>query len=331
MLVTAPLHPESDASREYEVELVGRPIPTRGWLPFFAAYRNATQFKPDVVVTEFLRDFRWRGFGHLAPRIRLLHDAEPHDPTHVLPWWTRMFFERWDAKADATVVFSNYVLHRLDSDLSLVDKQSALYVAPLTSDLDLAILPPFVPAHDRKNFVLVGRQKPYKNHDVVFSAWEAHTQGPSWRGDELVLLGDGEIDRPLPSHTRWTKGMYRYRDIVPEIASSKGSIVHSRAASQSGVQVLSMQLGVPTLVSSAGGLPEYQPSGLSVTGIDDVEGLTNAIDAISDPNGVDGQAKIALEHYRTHYDRKVAAARLLDIFTDVATRGGSERYERPGT
>lgn len=40
---------------------------------------------------------------------------------------------------------------------------------------------------------MVGRQKPYKNHDVVFAAWEAHTAGPFWRGDELVLLGDGAI------------------------------------------------------------------------------------------------------------------------------------------
>lgn len=30
MLITAPLHPESDALREYEVELLGRPLPHKG-------------------------------------------------------------------------------------------------------------------------------------------------------------------------------------------------------------------------------------------------------------------------------------------------------------
>jgi glycosyltransferase involved in cell wall biosynthesis len=83
------------------------------------------------------------------------------------------------------------------------------------------------------------------------------------------------------------------------------------------VQVLSMQLGVPTLVSTAGALPEYQPPGLSVTGIDDVAGLAAAIDVLADPAEVDRQAKVALAHYRANYSAEVAAARLLEIFHQV--------------
>ncbi|WP_284228776.1 glycosyltransferase family 4 protein [Mycobacterium antarcticum] len=327
MLITAPLHPESDALREYEVELLGRPLPHKGWLPFIAAHKGAKRFKPDVVVTEFLRDVRWRAFGSLAPRVRLVHDARPHDPTDVLPWWTRMFFDRWDATADATVVFSRYVSDAIRAKGVL---RQPLYEAPLTSDLDDFSVPAFVAAAARKNFVMIGRQKPYKNHDVVFAAWEAHTAGPFWRGDELVLLGDGLIPRPLPNHARWQRGSYRYRQITPELAAYKGSIVHSRAASQSGVQVLSMQLGVPTLVSTAGALSEYQPQGLSVTGIDDVEALASAIDALADPSEVNRQAKVAQAHYQTHFAAEIAAGRLLEIFTDILRGDQGATVDRPG-
>jgi glycosyltransferase involved in cell wall biosynthesis len=315
MLITAALHPESDSPREYEIELLGRPVPTAGWLPFAAAYRDARQFQPDIVVTEFLRDPRWRAFAHLAPRLRLVHDAAPHDPTQKAPWWNRMFFNRWDATAYATVVFSKHVADRICA--AGVARQS-VYLAPLTSDLDPALAPAFVPASARRNFLLIGRQFPYKNHSVVFDAWESHARGAAWRGDELVLLGDGDISLPLPNHARWNRGSYRYREVVPELASAKGSIVHSRAASQSGVQVLSMQLGVPTLVSTAGALPDYQPPGLSVTGIDDVAGLAAAMDALADPTEVDLQAKVALKHYRANYSAEVAAKRLLEIFSYVA-------------
>jgi len=318
MLVTAPLHPEPQGVRSYEVELIGRPIPNKGWLQFYSAYRQAVAFSPDVVVTEFLRDPRWRALARLAPRIRFIHDDVPHDPTEVLPWWNRLFFERWDAKADATVVFSNYVHDSLKAH-GLV--REPVFVAPLTSDLAPELAPAFVPAEQRRNFILVGRQKPYKNHHVIFSAWEKHVNGNAWRGDELILYGGGEIASPLPSRARWHRGSYRYSDVVADLAASKGSLIHSRMASQSGVQVLSMFLGVPTIVSEAGGLPEYQPMGMSVTGVDDITGLAGGIDSLADPAEVARQASLARHHYQTHYDSPIAAQRLAEIFHIVASKG----------
>ena len=315
MLVTADLHFESDQARPYETVLLGRPIPWAGWLPWLDAYRKARRFKPDVVVTEMLRDPRWRLFARLAPRVRLLHDDKPHDHTHVAPWWNRFFFDQWDEKADATIAFCNYVADRLRTQGRA---DAPLYIAPLASDLDPAMVPEFASAEQRKNFLLVGRQKPYKNHDVVFAAWEAHTRSPEWQGDELVLLGGGEIVCPLPAHTRWNRAEFQYRDFLDELSRAKGSIIHSRSASQSGVQVMAMQLGVPTLVSTAGGLPEYQPQGASVTGIDDVDGLALALGELANPEEAVVQGKAAQEHYKNHYDSAVAARRLLEIFESVA-------------
>jgi glycosyltransferase involved in cell wall biosynthesis len=312
MFITAPLHPEVNDVRPYEIELLGRPIPHRGWWPLVGAYDQARKFKPDVVITELLRDPRWRVFAHLGPRIRLVHDAEPHDNTQRAPWWNRMFFDRWDAEADATIVFSDYVADRVRADA-----KQPVYVAPLSSDLDLARVPDFVPGDQRRDFLLIGRQYPYKNHSVVFAAWDAHVRGPSWRGDDLVILGGGEISDPLPPNTTWHRGSYRYSEIIPRLAAAKGSVVFSRAASQSGVQVLSMQLGVPTLVSNAGALGEFQPMGINVMDRDDSVGLARAMDAVADPAESEAQGRRNRDHYLERFGADIAAKKFIEIFEDV--------------
>lgn len=319
MLVTSNLHPESSEALDYEVVLLGRPIPYADWGAIAKTYRHAAAFRPDVVVTEFIRDPRWRTLARLAPRVRLLHDDVPHDPTHRPPWWNRLFFERWDQRADATVVFSEYVADSL-LRRQLVSRPQ-LHVAPLTSDLPLSMVPPFVPAQERRNIVLVGRQRPYKNYEVVFAAWEMHTRGLSWPGDELVLIGDGDIAHPLPAHTRWAKEAFKYERVVDEIAHARASLIHSREASQSGVQVMSLQLGVPTLVSTAGGLPEYQPGALPPIGVNDAEGLSRAMDGLTSPQHVEVQASQALQLFRSKFEPSVAAARLLEILEVVAQEG----------
>lgn len=324
MLITSDLHFESDAAREYETVLLGRPVPTADWGACYAAYRKAVKFRPDLVVTEMLRDPRWRIFGGLAPRVRFVHDHKPHDDTHVLPWWNRKFLigSPWDADADATVVFCDHIADELRRAGAV---KPPVYVARLTSDLAPELSPAFVDPKRRKNFLLIGRQRPYKNHEVIFAAWKEHTRGPAWRGDELVMIGDGEIPIPLPPHSRWERGPYQYRDVAPELASAKGSLIHSRSASQSGVQVLSLSLGVPTLVSTAGGLPEYQPPGFGVTGIDDVEGLVRGFDALAEPVVAERQSHAALAYYRQNFAPGVASARLLEIFDDVLRDAGARR------
>lgn len=317
MLVTADLHPESDNARDYETVLLGRPVPTADWIRIGKAYRAAKRFKPDVVVTELLRDPRWRVFGSLAPRVCILHDDKPHDETLHPQWWLRSFYP-WNARAAATIVFSNYVAESLQR---MGATKSPIHVAPLVTDLHPSKVPAFVPASERRDFVMVGLQSPYKNHGVVFAAWHAHAQGPAWRGDELVLYGDGAIAEPLPLHTRWARRRFEYSEVIDELASAKGSVVHSRSASQSGVQVMSMQLGVPPIVSTAGALPEYQPAGLSVTGIDDVKGLTHAFDSLADPSEVARQSQIARDSFSAKLDPAIAAERLLEIFTTVVQKG----------
>jgi glycosyltransferase involved in cell wall biosynthesis len=305
-------------AREYESILLGRPELWRDWIPCFRTYRAVKQFDPDVVVTENVTDPRWKQFARSAPRINAVHDAEPHDEKHRVPVWNRLMFDRWNSRADATITFSEYVASSLRAQ---GQDASGLWVVPLTTEVDLSLVPDPVPADQRKNFVMFGRQSPYKNHAVIFAAWEAHVASSAWRGDELIIYGDGEISRPLPSHARWVRGVFQYKDVIREFARAKGSIVHhTEGASQSGVQVLSMQLGVPTLVSTGGALPEYQPDGLNVTGVDDVDGLSRAIGALADPSEVDRQSRIMLDHYKNNFDDGLFVKRFLEVANQVIRR-----------
>jgi glycosyltransferase involved in cell wall biosynthesis len=163
-----------------------------------------------------------------------------------------------------------------------------------------------------------GRLNPYKNVDVVLEAWQRHVAGGGWRGDDLVFIGDGEaIPRTLPRHTRWRPGRYRYCDVITTLASAKGTVVHCRRASQSLAQVLSLQLGVMPIISTAGGLPEYQPPGCPPVGIDDIAGLAAAFDALADPVTATLRGAAAARHYAQRFAVDRAADRLLNVLTEV--------------
>jgi glycosyltransferase involved in cell wall biosynthesis len=192
-----------------------------------------------------------------------------------------------------------------------------VHVVPLPSDLDPALCPPFIGPEDRHDFVMIGRLNAYKNVDVVLEAWQRHVAGDGWRGEDLVFIGDGPaIAGALPKHTRWRPGRYRYCDVVATLAAAKGSVAHYRRASQSGVQVLSMQLGVTPIVSTAGGLPEFQPPGCPV-GVDDVAGLATAFDELADPCTATLRGAAAARHYAQRFAVDYSADRLLKVLTEV--------------
>ena len=308
----------SGPPRDFESVLLGRPVPWADWGPCRRTYEEVKRFKPDVVATEMIADPRWRLIAGDTPRINFIHDAEPHDEKHKIPVWNRLMFDRWNARADATVVFSEYVGAQL---VQQGREFRRLKVIPLHSDLDPSLVPAPVPAEERKNFIMFGRHDPYKNHAVIFAAWDAHVASADWRGDELLIYGGGDIPQPLPAHARWVRREFNYEEVVDEFARAKGSIIHhTDGASQSGVQILSMQLGVPTLVSTGGALPEYQPDGLNVTGVDDVDGLTRAIGALANPSEVHVQSQLVLDHYKRTFDASLFARRFLDLADEIQRR-----------
>jgi hypothetical protein len=315
MLVTTDQHPQSDAARGYEVVLNPRVKDPSSWRPFARAWHAAKRFAPDLVVTELVRDPRWIALGALAPRIQLVHDDRPHDIAEQRPRLERRVFDRWAESSTATVAFSRYVAAAIGYRPDV--RRGELTVIPLTSDLPTRLVPEPAPPADRHDFVLIGRINAYKNVGVGFEAWRNHVDGPAWRGDELILIGDGRITDPLPRHARWIRGPYAYSDVLDRVAHAKGSVAHYRRASQSGVQVLSMQVAVTPIVSGEGALPEFQPSQVAPVDVDDIAGLTAAFDRLADPVFASRSGKAAADHYRAHFAVDHAADRFMELFDRV--------------
>ncbi|GAB3018689.1 glycosyltransferase family 4 protein [Mycobacterium bourgelatii] len=324
LLVTSDQHPESDAPRSYELVLDPRFRTVATWPDTVAAWRRVRDFRADVVITELVRDPRWIALTGRKPRIQLVHDDRPHDAGEQRPAYERAVFDRWGARSAATVTYSRYVAAAVTARRDVAGTD--VHVVPLTSDLDAKHVPSLVSSYERRDFVMIGRLNPYKNIDVVLEAWRRHVDGGEWRGDNLVLIGDGQLgDRRLPKHTQWRAGRYRYSDVIEMLAAAKGSVAHYRRASQSGVQVLSMQQAVMPIVSTAGGLPEYQPPECAPVGIDDVAGLAATFDRLADPAVAARSGVVAARHYAQRCTVEHAADGLLKVIDEVLSPAASGR------
>lgn len=308
MLITSDQHPSTDIPRAYEIVLDPRPKTARTWPQFARARSSARLFSPDVVVTELVRDPRWMTFAPGVPRVELIHDDQPHDAGEERPRWERILFGQWSKRSTCTVAFSDYVARAIGADA----------MVPLTSDLEETHVHEVVPAESRRDFILLGRLNAYKNIDVCLEAWQDHTSGNRWRGDNLMLLGEGEWRRSLPDHVVWLPHQFQYADVVPMLARAKASIVHYRRASQSGVQLLSMQLGVTPIVSTEGALPEFQPPSEMPIGVDDVAALASAFDSLADPLQAAARGAVARQHYLRGHCATDSAQALLQILSKAS-------------
>jgi glycosyltransferase involved in cell wall biosynthesis len=318
LLVTTGQHPESDARRDYELVLDPRFRTASTWPAALAAQRRIREHRPDIVIAEQVRDPRWIALAGRVPRIQLVHDERRDDGRHrqVL---ARTVFDRWGANSAATITYSNYAAIAVATRRDVAG--TSMHVVPLCSDLDSALVPPFVGPDGRHDFVLAGRLDSHKNVDVVLEAWQRHVDGGSWRGDELLLIGDGPLTiRTLPAYVRWRPGSYRYADVVSTMAAAKGFVAHYRSASQSGVQLLAMQLGVMPIVSQAGGLAEYQPTSFPPVPVEDVAGVAAAFDELADPCTATLRGSLAARHYADHFSVDRAADALVNVLAEVGRR-----------
>jgi len=320
LLVTTDQHPESDTARDYELVLDPQFRTASTWPPALAAHRRIREYRPDIVIAESVRDPRWIALAGRAPRIQLVHDERRDDGRHRQAL-ARFLFDRWGAHSAATVTYSNYAAIAAATRRDVAG--TSVQVVPLCSDLVARLVPPFVGPDGRRDFVVAGRLGSHKNIDVVLEAWQRHVDGGRWRGDELLLIGDGPLTiRALPAYVRWRPGTYRYADVVTTLAAAKGSVAHYRSASQSGVQVLSMQLGVMPIVSPVGGLPEYQPASFPPVGVNDIAGLTAAFDELADPCTATLRGSLASRHYADHFSVDHAVDALVNVLTEVSRRFG---------
>lgn len=316
-LVTTDQHYEPVVARADERVLDPRIKSLRNLGPLLQVWREARAWRPDVVVAEMMHDPRWLLLARLAPLVHVVHDDRPHDRTEIRPAHRRAVLDHLTRCAARVVAPSAHVARELSAHHG-----RPVDVVRLTSDAVESQLPPLpVPASDRRDMVLFGRMSPYKNVPVTLRAWAAHTRSPAYRGDRLILLGDGPLELgdtgALPEHCEWRRGRFAYADILSTLSRAKASLVHYRFATQSGVQVLSMQLGVTPIASDSGGLPEFCPPGMPPVGVDDVDGLTAAFGELADPETAARRGALVRRHYEHHLSPDRAAEAWVALFEEI--------------
>lgn len=280
----------------------------RGAAELVEARRYVRRFAPDVVVSELTRDPRFLALAPVGvPLVVTTHDARPHDAANATPLMRRVSSAVLDRRAQAEVCFSDYVRSEIGQ------RHHPVYVAPLTSEMPEAEAPAFVEADRRRDFLVVGRLSHYKNLPVIIDAYRLHQQSDFFRGDRLVVVGGGHLGCAMPSDIEWVQGRFRFADLAPRLAAAKASICLYSSGSQSGVQVLSAQCGVRTLVSDVGGLPEYLPPGEVGLPYSDSAPLAAALNRLADPSvaAQDGRRHRAL--YEARFSVKESSAAWADL------------------
>ncbi len=318
LLVTSNQHPQSLERIEWERVLDPRPKNPATWPAHAAALQEIRRFGADAVVTELVRDPRWMLYAGSVPRIDVVHDDRPHDSGELRPAWERAVFGAWNQRAAATICFSEHVATSLSTSREAT-------VIPLASDVPDSMFGELIPEQERRDFVMLGRLNGYKNIDVVLRAWEQHRHSSAYRGDTLRLYGAAERAPQLPADVWWNGGSYDHADVIPVLARAKGSIAHYRVATQSGVQVLSMQAGVMPIVSTEGALPEFQPPGAPAIDRDDIAGLAKALGELADPSAAAEAGRRARAHYRDTFSAPVAAAELDKVLLGLMSSNRTAR------
>lgn len=325
LLVTTARHYEQPADgRDYERIIAGIPRKPTSWSGVASSYGAARRFRPDVVVAEEFHDPRLLPLLGLAPTVTLVHDDAPHDAAETKAWHHRLVMRKSARAADLLVTFSEHVAAaiRVRWDLPIA-------TVPLPSEAGEHLVPPFVPAGGRRDMVLIGRIGPYKNVPAILAAWARHVASDAYRGDRLIVVGEGPDDAvgPLPTACEWRRERFRFADLMPVLAAAKASLAYYSSATQSGVQVISMQSSTPVVVSDVGGLPEYLPPGERPVPVGDPVALADAIGRLADPGFAAARGRAARARYDAVHHPAVAADALLAVLDRVRV-GGHARSSR---
>jgi glycosyltransferase involved in cell wall biosynthesis len=315
LVVTSPRHFEQRSAGEPEIVLAQSPRSVAGIKEFRQLARTIREFRPDVVLADELRDPRLLALAPRTPLVVVVHDAQPHDAAHRRPWRHDAVVRIEHRHAERFAVFSESVRAALGTRT-----MSPIDVVALPSEMRDDEVGPFVESAGRRDFALVGRLGPYKNIPVVFDAWRRHTESPAYRGDRLLVVGDGEPGVPLPPHAERTHRRFAFADIAGSLAAAKGSLALYRAGSQSGVQRLSQQVGVSCVVSDVGGLAEALPPGEPAFAPDDRAGVAARLDALADPVFAAERGRIGQEYYRDHQSAARSAEQLLAVLERARRR-----------
>jgi glycosyltransferase involved in cell wall biosynthesis len=246
-------------------------------VPDMLRYRAAAR-SADVV------HFQWLTVQHLdrhllpaagRPLVLTAHDILPREPRRGQREAQRRLYGRFDA----VVVHSEHGRARLTGELGL--DPARVHVIPhgvLLPSQEIqrgddaggeAGLPAELRGSERPVVLFFGLLRPYKGIDVLLEAWRQRDLGGSG-GAELWIVGMPRMDiGPLrsaaPAGVRLVPRFVSEREISAVMGRASLVVLPYREIDQSGVAFTALGLGVPLLLSDAGGFPEIAATGAAQT------------------------------------------------------------------
>ena len=269
--------------------------------------RVLRETQPDVALLDETWDPRFLAAARHAGRVIVaVHDANPHDEAQRKAGWQQRLMVHTRNTASELVCFGDSVA----AELALLGRP--VTQLPLTSELPDGMAPELRSAEARRDFVLLGRMHPYKNLDVVLAAWRRHVASSDYAGDRLVVWGTGDIPDIEDSTVVVRREGFDLVGAAHELATYKGSISAYAAASQSGVQVLSMQCGVAAIVTRRGALVATQPPELRDRAVEpnDVAGIAAELGRLADPVTAARDGSLSQSWYDARHAQGVVGRRL---------------------
>jgi glycosyltransferase involved in cell wall biosynthesis len=271
---------------------------------FVRTAMEVRRFNPDAAIVDDCWDPRFAALALLCPRrMVLVHDAFPHDDAHRDNWWKRIVRTRLRVSASSFGAFSEYVASQLRGKGAPVEKLA------LPTEFS-ALEPQGQEEVGRTGFLFLGRLGPYKGLDFLLRSWKKVL--PYLPANErlyVMVSGHGEVENAPGVVVR--QGTYDETQVRELLSTVRAVVLPYVEASQSGVQVLAMQFGVPTVVTNVGALPEMQPIGAPVVPYGDEDALGAALMEMCDPNVHRAISTTARETYRDRHSGSAISLNLI--------------------
>ena len=290
------------------VELPGRRFGPET-LPYaISARRQVKAFDPDVVLAHENADPRLLMAVQGFPIVYTIHDPYPHPGTPRDPLHLRMASAAWKRSADRFVVHSDRLIEDLPRKIR---RRNVTEVVPHGAEVRGH---PF-PVPTNPNVLMFGRLVEYKGVDVLVEAmnhvWEANPEAV------LTVAGRGPEAARVPEDPR-IKLLDHY---IPEagvdelFANATVCVLPYTQASQSGVGLLSLSMGVPTVVTDVGALPDLAENESRLVPPSAPKLLAQAISTALQVG--DSERQATLEFARERFEWKNIALRYEEIFESL--------------
>jgi glycosyltransferase involved in cell wall biosynthesis len=268
-------------------------------------HRDLRRRRISTAVVQSHIDPRYATLGLVWPVALIVHDPQPHsgDTPSIYPLPVRVIPRVAELTSSCLIVHSARVFDQVRPLL----RRLPLGVVP--HGADMASLPAAVPKQRR--LLIFGRLYEYKGVDTALEAFGAL---PDRLSDAtLVVAGRGPLARLASNQRNVTlyEGYIADSDVERLLSDARLVLLPYKDATQSGVGLQAVAMGIPCVVSDAGGLPELLPSSAAglVVPPNNPRAIVESIVAYIDHDDV-LRAEI-FEHALTNFSWPVVAQRLL--------------------